>query len=256
MQRQVLVLLKAVKKAFLSDHDAISTYYLKNILFLECDEKEVDFWMKDNSTVCVLTLMDRAEECLRKRHLPHYVMANAYILQWTNLRGQLKLFLRWRKKSCRLWIFLKQFRRQCLDDEKDRLTSSLCQLFTEKYWGKITDEHAKNYKPVQQHITLVFTVFLSMVEDGGEILSAILSSHHTSESCNIISFCDSYISDLQCDSVLKRLNNTFESIHFESNEWLSLMQFAFAVVAGGVTLTRITKNYSLVNFFCERLLES
>ena len=56
--------------------------------------------------------------------------------------------------------------------------------------------------------------------------------------------------------LLKRLNNTFESIHFESNEWLSLMQFAFAVVAGGVTLTRITKNYSLVNFFYERLLES
>ena len=43
LQRQVLVLLKAVKKAFLSDHDAISTYYLKNILFWECDEKEVDF---------------------------------------------------------------------------------------------------------------------------------------------------------------------------------------------------------------------
>lgn len=127
-------------------------------------------------------------------------LRNAYILQWTNLRGQLKLFLRWRKKPCRLWIFLKQFRRQCPDDEKDRLTSSLCQLFTEKYWGKI--------------------------------------------------------SDLQCDSVLKRLNNTFESIHFESNEWLSLMQFTLAVVAGGVTLTGITKNYSLVNFFYERLLES
>lgn len=43
VQRQVSVLLKAVKKAFLSDHDAISTYYLKNILFWECDEKEVDF---------------------------------------------------------------------------------------------------------------------------------------------------------------------------------------------------------------------
>ena len=106
-------------------------------------------------------------------------LRNAYILQWTNLRGQLKLFLRWRKKPCRLWIFLKQFRRQCPDDEKDRLTSSLCQLFTEKYWGKITDEHVKNYKPVQQHITLVFAVSLSMVEDSGEFLSAILSSHHT-----------------------------------------------------------------------------
>ena len=78
VQRQVLVLLKAVKKAFLSDHDAISTYYLKNILFWECDEKEVDFWMEYNSTVCVLTLMDRAEECLRKRHFPHYVMLISY----------------------------------------------------------------------------------------------------------------------------------------------------------------------------------
>lgn len=59
------------------------------------------------------------------------------------------------------------------DYENDRLTSSLCQLFIEKYNEEITDEHAKNYKPVQKHTTLVLTVFLSMVEDGGEFPSTV-----------------------------------------------------------------------------------
>ena len=112
------------------------------------------------------------------------------------------------------------------DYENDRLTSSLCQLFIEKYNEEITDEHAKNCKPVQKHITLVLIVFLSMVEDG---------LPHTSEGCDITSFCDSCISGmeaLRCDSVLERLNNAIESVHFESNEWLRLMQFALAFVAG------------------------
>ena len=136
------------------------------------------------------------------------------------------------------------------DYENDRLTSSLCQLFIEKYNEEITDEHAKNYKPVQKRITLVLIVFLSMVEDG---------LPHTSEGCDITSFCDSCISGMEAlryDSVSERLNNAIESVHFESNEWLRLMQFALAFVAGGVTVNEKPKLYPMVNFFFERLIES
>lgn len=59
----------------------------------------------------------------------------------------------------------------------------------------------------------------------------------------------------QCDSVLERLNNAIEPVHFESNEWLRLMQFALAFVAGGVTVNKKPKLYPLVNFFFERIIE-
>lgn len=37
----------------MSDRDMISAYYLKNILFWECNEKGMDFWREDKSAVCV-----------------------------------------------------------------------------------------------------------------------------------------------------------------------------------------------------------
>lgn len=80
VQRHVMVLLKIIKKAYLSDHDVISTYLLKNILFWECENRENDFWREDNSAKCLLSMMDRLEECLRKGHLPHYIMPDSNIL--------------------------------------------------------------------------------------------------------------------------------------------------------------------------------
>ncbi|KAL9974893.1 hypothetical protein ACROYT_G011993 [Oculina patagonica] len=77
VQRHIFVLLKIIKKAYLNDHDVISTYHLKNIFFWECENRENDFWREDNSCECLLSLLDRFVDCLKKRHLPHYIMPDS-----------------------------------------------------------------------------------------------------------------------------------------------------------------------------------
>ena len=75
-----MVLLKVIKKFYFPD--VISTYYLKNLLFWECERKDEDFWREDNSASCFLFMLDRLQECLEAHHLPHYVMPQSNLLMY------------------------------------------------------------------------------------------------------------------------------------------------------------------------------
>ena len=80
VQRHVMVLLKVIKKFYFPD--VISTYYLKNLLFWECERKGEDFWREDISASCLLFMLDRLQECLEAHHLPHYVMPQSNLLMY------------------------------------------------------------------------------------------------------------------------------------------------------------------------------
>ena len=80
VQRHVLVLLKMIKKFYFPE--VISTYYLKNLLFWECEKKGEAFWREDNSGSCLLYMLDRLQECLESRHLPHYIMPQSNLLMY------------------------------------------------------------------------------------------------------------------------------------------------------------------------------
>ena len=56
VQRHVMVLLKMIKKFYFPA--VISTYYLKNLLFRECENKNEDFWKEENSANCLLFMLD------------------------------------------------------------------------------------------------------------------------------------------------------------------------------------------------------
>ena len=80
VQRHVIVLLKMIKKFYFPE--VISTYYLKNLLFWECEKKGQVFWREDNSGSCLLFMLDRLQECLESRHLPHYIMPQSNLLMF------------------------------------------------------------------------------------------------------------------------------------------------------------------------------
>lgn len=80
VQRHVMVLLKILKKVYFPD--VISTYYLKNLLFRECESKGDDFWKEDNSASCLLFMLDRLQECLEAHLLPHYIMSQSNLLMY------------------------------------------------------------------------------------------------------------------------------------------------------------------------------
>ena len=80
VQRLVIVLLKMIKKFYFPE--VISTYYLKNLLFWECEKKGQVFWREDNSGSCLLFMLDRLQECLESRHLPHYIMPQSNLLMY------------------------------------------------------------------------------------------------------------------------------------------------------------------------------
>ena len=80
VQRHVMVLLKMIKKFYFPD--TISTYYLKNLLFWECETKEEAFWKEGNSANCFLFMLDRLKECLEAHHLAHYIMPQSNLLQY------------------------------------------------------------------------------------------------------------------------------------------------------------------------------
>jgi len=80
VQRHVMVLLKMIKKYYFPD--TISTYYLKNLLFWECETKDEAFWKEDNSANCLLLMLDRLKECLEAHHLSHYIMPQSNLLQY------------------------------------------------------------------------------------------------------------------------------------------------------------------------------
>jgi len=75
-----MVLLKMIKKFYFPD--VISTYYLKNLLFWECENKDEVFWKEENSANCLLFMLDRLQECLEKHHLPHYIMPQSNLLKY------------------------------------------------------------------------------------------------------------------------------------------------------------------------------
>ena len=80
VQRHVMVLLKMIKKAYFPD--VISTYYLKNLLFWECESKGEAFWKEDNFAKCLLSMLDRLHECLETSDLPYYFMPQSNLLQY------------------------------------------------------------------------------------------------------------------------------------------------------------------------------
>lgn len=80
VQRHVMVLLKIIRKVYFPD--VVSTYYLKNLLFWECENKGEDFWKEDNSAGCLLLMLDRLQECLEAHHLPHYIMPQSNLLMY------------------------------------------------------------------------------------------------------------------------------------------------------------------------------
>ena len=80
VQRHVMVLLKMIKKFYFPD--VVSTYYLKNVLFWECESKGEVFWREDNSASCLLFMLDRLHECLEAHHLPHYIMPQSNLLMY------------------------------------------------------------------------------------------------------------------------------------------------------------------------------
>ena len=80
VQRHVIVLLKMIKKFYFPE--VISTYYLKNLLFWECEKRGQVFWREDNSGSCLLFMLDRLQECLESRHLPHYIMPQSNLLMY------------------------------------------------------------------------------------------------------------------------------------------------------------------------------
>ena len=80
VQRHVMVLLKMIKKFYFPE--VISTYYLKNLLFWECEKRGEVFWREENSANCLLFMLDRLQECLESRHLPHYFMPQSNLLTY------------------------------------------------------------------------------------------------------------------------------------------------------------------------------
>ena len=80
VQRHVMVLLKMIKKFYFPE--VISTYYLKNLLFWECEKRGEKFWREENSANCLLFMLDRLQECLESRYLPHYFMPQSNLLTY------------------------------------------------------------------------------------------------------------------------------------------------------------------------------
>ena len=78
VQRHVMVLLKMLKKLYF--HDLISTYHLKQLLFLECERKDESFWREENLVNCLLHMLDILIDCLKRGHLPHYIMRESNLL--------------------------------------------------------------------------------------------------------------------------------------------------------------------------------
>ena len=50
----------------------IKSYYLKNLFFWACEEKSQDFWKRENIALCLVYLMEKLEDHLKKGELSHY----------------------------------------------------------------------------------------------------------------------------------------------------------------------------------------
>ena len=198
MQRHVMVLLKIIKEKYLSDHGVISTYHLKNLLFWECENKEIDFWTEDNSGACVLLMMDRLEESLRKRHLPHYIMPKSDLLQYEDpdkLEKAAEAVRVLRKNILKetlnalstLQVATFQSRRYFNDlnefepNSLSKFQVSMCtlyQVFIDKYKEVIGVElrrdRSRDYETIKQKMTSAVNSVLSLIDVSGEWISEII----------------------------------------------------------------------------------
>ena len=85
VERQVLVLLKMIKKLYFPE--VISSYQLKNLLFWERERGDELSWVEDDSAKCLLFMLDRLHECLEKGYLPHYIIPQSNLLKYENPVG-------------------------------------------------------------------------------------------------------------------------------------------------------------------------
>ena len=254
MKRRVVVLLKIIKKAYLSDHDVISTYILKNLFFWECKNRENDFWREDNTAECLLSLLDRLAECLKKRHLPHYIMPDSYLMSGDPvLEVRKNIFQRTVSFLTRLQLMMFQSRDFLSDfndtkvqnkpnsnEEPNNLIYSLCQL----YKKIIVDEHSvrNNENAMKgQHIMSIIDGCLSMHGILEKLLSERIFLQSTVSISDFIPLCsllanykDAFAKDM------KRMEYEFERLEIMCNSQLAnhllyshllyLSQIAFAVV--------------------------
>ncbi|EDO49681.1 predicted protein [Nematostella vectensis] len=84
VQRHTLVLLKIIKKVYFPE--VISSYFLKNLLFWECENNGESFWKGTTSGKCLLRMLDRLQDCFEKGNLPHYIIPESNLLAGENPR--------------------------------------------------------------------------------------------------------------------------------------------------------------------------
>ena len=230
MQRHVMVLLKIIKEKYLSDNGVISTYHLKNILFWECENKEIDFWKEDNSGACVLLVMDRLEESLTKRHLPHYIMPESNLLQYEDpdkLRKAAGAVREVRKNILQKTVnalrtlqvatfqsrhYFNEFKlslskfqvSSCTQEEMSEMVCALYQLFIDKYKEVIVVELGTDYETSKQKMTSAVNSVLSLIDVFGErVISEIIV-----DACGLPR--DSSSSNFNFDSELTSLDDAGE----------------------------------------------
>ena len=264
VQRRIMVLLKVIKKAYLSDHDVISTYILKNIFFWECENRENDFWREDNTAECLLSLLDRLVECLKTRHLPHYIMPESNLLMTGDpvkldeaaksvLEVRENIFQKTVSFLARLQSMMFQSRDFATDfndtkvrnkpnsnEETNNLIYSLCQL----YKKEIVDEHSvrNNENAMKgQHIMSIINGCLSMHGILEQFLSESLFLQSTVSISDLIPFFSlwSKYKDAFANEMTK-MEYDFERLEIMCNSQLSnlllyshlcyMSQIVFAVV--------------------------
>ncbi|XP_020916521.1 uncharacterized protein LOC110253910 [Exaiptasia diaphana] len=85
IQRHVMILLKMIKKFYFPDV-GISTYLLKNLMFWEIEKQNESFWKEDNSTKCLLHMLNRLQQCLEEGSLSHYILPESNLLAYEDPR--------------------------------------------------------------------------------------------------------------------------------------------------------------------------
>lgn len=269
VQRHIMVLLKIIKKAYLSDHDVISTYLLKNLFFWECEKRKSDFWREDNSAECLLSVMDRLVECLKERHLPHYIIPESNLLMCgdpvkldeaaeTVLEVRKNIFQKTVSFLARLQSTMFQSREFVSDfcdskgqsklipnDETNKLISSLCHLYKEV----IADEHRNNHENAMksQLITSIIDGSLSMLNILEQLLSEGLFSQSSVSILDLISF-SSVLSRYQdaFASLFAEMVNVFERLDITLSTLLGNGHFLYIMQELFVVLSKI--NSKVINY--------
>ncbi|KAL9974898.1 hypothetical protein ACROYT_G011998 [Oculina patagonica] len=251
LQRHIMVLLKIIKEAYLSDCDVISTYHLKNIFFWECENRENDFWREDNSAECLLSLMDRLVECLKKRHLPHYFMPESNLLMSSDpvklheaaksvldlkenvfqktvaLLTRLQITMFQTEEFTSDFYDLKVCSKLITDEKIDKLLYSLCQLFKKI----IADEHRnKNENAMKtQEVTSIIDDLFSVFDSVDQFSTEFLFSQTSLKSFDVTSLCSKFQGAFRkLENGVKNLevNNVLNNSHL----WYILQDLAANII--------------------------